>query len=188
MRCDAPAWPSAGLFLCVLGLASVAVVDTSESAATGQQRAGTESLVPSTADELPHVLIVATGGTIASRASSPEQLSGYGIADTGADLVAAVPAISDVAQVSLYQYSNKPSLSIGPEDWLRISQFINKALGPAGYGEHGEIDGVVVTHGTDALEETAYFLNLTVRSEKPVIMVGAMRPASRFPPTVRSTC
>ncbi len=178
MRCDAPAWPSAGLFLCVLGLASVAVVDTSESAATGQQRAGTESLVPSTADELPHVLIVATGGTIASRASSPEQLSGYGIADTGADLVAAVPAISDVAQVSLYQYSNKPSLSIGPEDWLRISQFINKALGPAGYGEHGEIDGVVVTHGTDALEETAYFLNLTVRSEKPVIMVGAMRPAS----------
>ncbi|MFQ5744052.1 MAG: asparaginase [Acidobacteriota bacterium] len=128
---------------------------------------------------LPHVLVVATGGTIASRASSPEQLSGYRVADTGEDLVTAVPAIADVAKVTVEQYSNVGSTSLTPADWLKIAQLINKALeGAGGHDEFGDVDGVVVTHGTDALEETAFFLNLTVRSRKPVVVVGAMRPAS----------
>lgn len=127
---------------------------------------------------LPHVLIVATGGTIASRAGSPENLSGYSVADTGEDLVAAVPAISDVARVTVEQYSNVPSTALAPADWVRIAQLINGALEPQEEGPFGDVDGVVVTHGTDALEETAFFLNLTVRSEKPVVVVGAMRPAS----------
>jgi len=127
---------------------------------------------------LPHVLIVATGGTIASRAGSPENLSGYSVADTGEDLVAAVPSISDVARVTVEQYSNVPSTAITPADWVRLAQLINGALEPQGEGPYGDVDAVVVTHGTDALEETAFFLNLTVRSEKPVVIVGAMRPAS----------
>ena len=127
---------------------------------------------------LPHVLIVATGGTIASRAGSPENLSGYSVADTGEDLVAAVPAISDVARVTVEQYSNVPSTAITPADWVRLAQLINEVLERQGEGPFGDVDGVVVTHGTDALEETAFFLNLTVRSEKPVVIVGAMRPAS----------
>jgi L-asparaginase len=133
---------------------------------------------PEAEPRLPHVLIVATGGTIASRAGSPENLSGYSVADTGEDLVAAVPAISDVAKVTVEQYSNVPSTAITPADWVRMAQLINAALEPQGEGPFGDVDGVVVTHGTDALEETAFFLNLTVRSEKPVVIVGAMRPAS----------
>ncbi len=133
---------------------------------------------PEAETRLPHVLIVATGGTIASRAGSPENLSGYSVADTGEDLVAAVPAISDVARVTVEQYSNVPSTVITPADWVRLAQLINGALEPQGEAPYGEVDGVVVTHGTDALEETAFFLNLTVRSEKPVVIVGAMRPAS----------
>lgn len=133
---------------------------------------------PDAETRLPHVLIVATGGTIASRAGSPENLSGYSVADTGEDLVAAVPAISDVARVTVEQYSNVPSTAITTADWVRLAQLINGALEPQGQGPFGDIDGVVVTHGTDALEETAFFLNLTVRSEKPVVIVGAMRPAS----------
>ncbi|HEX9699254.1 MAG TPA: asparaginase [Acidobacteriota bacterium] len=129
------------------------------------------------APQLPHILVVATGGTIASRAGSPEELSGYSVADTGNELVAAVPSIADVADVTVHQFSNTGSTGITPADWLGMAQLINQVLGAEGY-EGRAVDGVVVTHGTDALEETAYFLNLTVRSPKPVVLVGAMRPAS----------
>jgi len=127
-------------------------------------------------EERPHVLIIATGGTIASRAGSPEQLGGYNVSDTGEDLVAAVPAISDVARVTVEQFSNKPSTAITPGDWLDLARLINDAF--ASDGPYGEVDGAVITHGTDALEETAFFLNYTVDSAKPVVVVGAMRPAS----------
>ena len=141
--------------------------------------ASTPTAAASTQDaSLPHVLVVATGGTIASRAGSPEQLSGYRPAHTGGELVAAVPAIADVARVSVEEYSRKPSSSITPADWLALARQINDALAAESYGDHGQVDGVVVTHGTDALEETAFFLNLTLHSEKPVVVVGAMRPAS----------
>lgn len=129
------------------------------------------------APQLPHVLVVATGGTIASRAGSPEELSGYRVADSGNELVDAVPSIADVADVTVHQFSNTGSTGISPADWLGMAQLINRVLGAEGY-EGRAVDGVVVTHGTDALEETAYFLNLTVRSPKPVVLVGAMRPAS----------
>jgi L-asparaginase len=93
-------------------------------------------------------------------------------------LIASVPAISDVAEVTVEQYSNVPSTSLTPSDWLRLAQLINAATKAGEDGPFGRIDGVVVTHGTDALEETAFFLNLTVKSDKPVVVVGAMRPAS----------
>lgn len=136
------------------------------------------SAVPALAQEVarPHILLIATGGTIASRAGSPEQLGSYRVSDTGKELVAAVPAIDAVARVSVEQFSNKPSTAVDPEDWLELARMVNSAFRPD--GPWGEVDGVVITHGTDTLEETAFFLNYTVKSPKPVVVVGAMRPAS----------
>ena len=169
-----PARCTAGLFFL---LASLMVINAvAPASASSPLQAGQEPATEAPG-HLPRVLLVATGGTIASRAGSPEQLSGYRVADTGDDLVAVVPSIADVARVTVHQFSNKGSTGVTPADWLAIAQLINRAVGAEGY-EGEPVDGVVVTHGTDALEETAYFLNLTVRSEKPVVIVGAMRPAS----------
>ena len=127
--------------------------------------------------ELPRVLVIATGGTIASSAGSARQLSGYRVALTGEDLVASVPGIEQVARITVEQFSNLPSTGLVPADWVRLAQRINVVLAE-GLEDGTIVDGVVVTHGTDALEETAYFLSLTVRSRKPTVVVGAMRPAS----------
>ena len=125
---------------------------------------------------LPHVRIVATGGTIAGR-GQPGRLSGY---RSGAipieELLADVPRLEEVAHVSSEQFSNVGSTSITPAQWLQLAQRINVILADGVDGE--PVDGVVVTHGTDALEETGFFLGLTVRSDAPVVMVGAMRPAT----------
>lgn len=127
-------------------------------------------------DTRPHVRVVATGGTIAGR-GEPGKIAGYrsGSIPVG-DLLADVPGVAEVAHVSAEQYSNVGSTSLMPADWLALAQRINVLL-TEGVDGH-VVDGIVVTHGTDALEETAYFLNLTVRSDKPVVVVGAMRPAT----------
>lgn len=150
-------------------LASVA-----PTVAIGQQPA---SEAAQAEGELPHVRVVATGGTIAGRSQSPEQISSY---RSGAipveELLADLPGLDRVARVSAEQFSNVGSTSLTPADWLRLSQRINAILADGVDGD--PVDGVVVTHGTDALEETGYFLNLTVHSDRPVVMVGAMRPAT----------
>ena len=124
------------------------------------------------APELPRVRIVATGGTIASRAESPTQVSGYSIGFTGEDLLAMAPGIELVADISVEQFSNISSGSMSVERWIALSNRITELLETEGY------DGVVVTHGTDTLDETAFFLHLTVKSDKPVVCTGAMRPSS----------
>ncbi len=127
-----------------------------------------------------HVRVVATGGTIAGR-GEPGRVSGY---RSGAipieELLNGVPGLQEIANVSAEQYSNVGSTSLLPSDWLALAQRINVLLAEGVDGH--PVDGVVVTHGTDALEETAYFLNLTVRSNKPVVVVGAMRPATATSP------
>lgn len=129
------------------------------------------------ATELPRVHVVATGGTIAGRADAPANLAGY---RSGAipveELLASVPGLDQVARVTGEQFSNVGSTGITPAQWVQMAQRINVILAEGVDGE--PVAGVVVTHGTDALEETAYFLNLTVRSAKPVVMVGSMRPAT----------
>src|ERR1700731_2787241 len=120
--------------------------------------------------ELPKVVVLSTGGTIASKQDPVK--GGYVPALSGGELVAAVPAIKKIAQIQVEQISNIPSPDMTPEIWLRLAGRINKLLA------RPEIAGVVVTHGTDTLEETAYFLDLTIISNKPVILVGAQRPAS----------
>ncbi len=136
----------------------------------GAQEEAAEELEP-----LPHVRVVATGGTIAGRAQSAEAGAGY---ESGAlpieELLADLPGLDRMAEVTAEQFINVPSTAVSPAHWLRLAQRINEILRDGVDGR--EVDGVVVTHGTDALEETAYFLDLTVRSDKPVVVVGAMRP------------
>src|SRR5215470_19016639 len=115
--------------------------------------------------ELPKVVVLSTGGTIASRQDPAK--GGYVPALSGEDLVAAVPAIKKVAQIQVEQISNIPSPDMTPEIWLRLAGRINELLART------ELVGAVVTHGTNTLEETAYFLDLTMVSLKPVILVGA---------------
>jgi len=124
----------------------------------------------SAGQSLPTVVVLSTGGTIASRTDPAK--GGYVPALSAVDLIAAVPAIKKVAQIEAQQIANISSSDMTPTVWLDLSMRINDVLSRA------DIAGAVVTHGTNTLEETAYFLDLTVTSSKPVVLVGAQRPAS----------
>ena len=127
--------------------------------------------------QLPRVAILATGGTIASRGSNALSLTDYGVGSghkpVGIEvLVNAVPEIKQFAEISGEQVFNVGSSKLSIDNWLTLARRVNTLLAD----EH--TDGIVITHGTDTLEETAYFLNLVVKSEKPVVLVGSMRPAT----------
>jgi L-asparaginase len=123
-----------------------------------------------TESPLPVVVVLSTGGTIASK-QNPSK-GGYEAALSGEDLVGAIPAIRKIAQIQVEQISNISSSDITPEIWMRLAGRVNDLLAKP------NIAGIVVTHGTNTLEETAYFLDLTTTSTKPVILAGAQRPAS----------
>jgi L-asparaginase len=123
---------------------------------------------------LPLVWVLATGGTISGKGASSTALATYSSgALRGDDLVAAVPEIAQVARVRVEQIANVSSTDITLAHWLTLATRIN-----AIFDEDPAVAGVVVTHGTNTLEETAYFLNLTVKHDRPVVLVGSMRPAS----------
>jgi len=123
-------------------------------------------------EPLPIVVVLSTGGTIASTHSEEE--GGFTSNLPGEQLVAAVPGLDQVARIEVQNVANVGSTNMTPALWLEVSRRANAAL------ERDEVAGVLVTHGTDTMEETAYFLDLTVTSDKPVIMVGAMRVASEW--------
>lgn len=125
------------------------------------------------AGDKPGVTVYATGGTIAGASKSSTDTTNYKAGSLGVEtLLTAVPELNDVATVSGEQIANVSSANITPAVLLRLAKSINTKL--AGSDTHG----VVVTHGTDTAEETAFFLDLTVKSAKPVVIVGAMRPAT----------
>jgi len=122
----------------------------------------------------PRVWVLSTGGTIAGTGSSPTDLSNYKAGTLlGQALVDAVPQIKQIADVTVEQVANIVSSDITLDIWLKLAQRINRIL-----ADDPAVAGVVVTHGTNTLEETAYFLNLTVKSDRPVVLVGSMRPAT----------
>jgi L-asparaginase len=140
------------------------------------QSTPTQRIAPAPSD-LPHVLIIATGGTIAGEQGEPGTLGGYEIRRPIGEIVAGVPELKRYAQVETEQFANIPSAYMTPDQWLQLARRINATL-----EKRPEIAGVVVTHGTDRLEETAFFLHLTVKSDKPVVVVGAQRPATGISP------
>lgn len=120
----------------------------------------------------PRVAILGTGGTIAGTGRSPTQLTEYAAGSlTARQIVDAVPGINTIADITTEQIVNVNSNDVSLDDCQLLSRKINALLAT-------DVHGVVVTHGTSTLEETAYFLNLTVNNAKPVVLVGAMRPSS----------
>jgi L-asparaginase len=126
---------------------------------------------------LPKVLVIATGGTIAGEQREPGTFGPYEIRKNIDEIVDLVPEVRKYAQVETEQFLNVASSRITPELWLQLAQRINTIL-----AQREDIAGVVVTHGTDRLTETAFFLHLTLRSAKPVVVVGAYRPPTGISP------
>jgi L-asparaginase len=119
---------------------------------------------------LPEVAVYATGGTIAGQAKATDQ-SNYTAAQVGVNkLVQAVPELAKIANISSDQVAQIGSQDMSDEVWLKLAKKINS--------ECSRKAGFVITHGTDTMEETAYFLNLVAKCDKPIVLVGAMRPSN----------
>jgi L-asparaginase len=119
-----------------------------------------------------NVVILATGGTIAGAAATGTQ-AGYTSGAVNIDtMIAGVPGITDLANIKGEQISNVGSQDMTFDIMLKLARRINELAQSPG------VDGFVITHGTDTMEDTAFFLNLTVKTDKPVVMVGSMRPST----------
>jgi L-asparaginase len=120
----------------------------------------------------PRIVIVATGGTIAGAAESTTA-AGYKSGAVAVDvLIAAVPQMKKFADVKGVQVSSVGSQDMNDELWVKLATEVNRLAAQS------DVDGIAITHGTDTMEETAYFLNLVVKSEKPVVLTGSMRPST----------
>ena len=115
----------------------------------------------------PRVIIITTGGTIASRMEAPMV--------PGLTLVEAVPQILKYADIEVIEFSKIGSSKITPDHWLRLAKKINEL-----FRNEPNLRGIVVTHGTDSMEETSYFLHLTVKDRRPVILTGAMKTSDEI--------
>jgi glutamin-(asparagin-)ase len=125
------------------------------------------------AQTLANVVIIGTGGTIAGAGASATNTSAYKSAVVPVDaIIEAVPAIKQVANVRGEQVFQIGSESFNDERLITLAKRVSELV------KRTDVDGVVITHGTDTIEETAYFLNLTIHSTKPVVIVGSMRPGT----------
>lgn len=118
------------------------------------------------------IVIVATGGTIAGIGEKGKTVAYHAGEISVEEILSSVPQTNHLADISIVQLFNVDSNEMNDESWLLLSDKVNELL------DDEKVDGVVITHGTDTIEETAYYLNLTVASYKPVVITGAMRPAT----------
>ena len=125
--------------------------------------------------ELPRVALIITGGTIDSVGKDRLDLAWYIEAgkrlNTG-ELLNQLPELNSIANVEEVPFRRLPSHALVDKDWLDMVRTIHSIF------DGNKADGIVITHGTNTIEETAYFLNLTVKTDKPVVVVGSMRPSS----------
>src|SRR5437867_424006 len=130
------------------------------------------SLAANAADK-PNVIILATGGTIAGAGATAANSASYAAAKVPVDkLIASVPELKDVANVTGEQVFQIASEAFTNERLLQLGKRV------AELAKDPKVDGIVITHGTDTTEETAYFLNLVIHTEKPIVLVAAMRPST----------
>jgi len=118
------------------------------------------------------VAIIATGGTIAGTGQLGKTASYRAGEISVEDIISSIPMIKEIADIETVQLFNVDSNEMDPQKWIELTRVVNEVA------RRPEIDGIVVTHGTDTLDETAYFLNLTIYTQKPVVITGAMRPAT----------
>jgi L-asparaginase len=122
--------------------------------------------------KLPNVIILATGGTIAGAAATGAQ-AGYTSGQVNIDaMINAIPEVKKIANLTGEQVSNVGSQDMSFAIMLKLAKLIDE------YAAKQDVTGIVITHGTDTMEETAYFLNLVVKTDKPVVLVGSMRPST----------
>ena len=125
----------------------------------------------------PRIHLITTGGTIAGTSASATDTTDYRAGSlTAEQLLASVPALTDIAEIDVENLYSIDSKDMTPEHWLGLARATQTAL------ERDDVDGVVITHGTDTLEESAFFLDLVLQSEKPVVFTCAMRPATALSP------
>ncbi len=122
--------------------------------------------------EVPNVVVLATGGTIAGAQATQAQQGYKSGTFKVEDLIAAVPLMKNIADLTGEQVVNIGSQDMNDQVWLQLAKRLNEVL------KDESVDGVVITHGTDTMEETSYFLNLVTKSDKPVVLVGSQRPAT----------
>ncbi|MBL11005.1 MAG: L-asparaginase [Acidiferrobacteraceae bacterium] len=118
------------------------------------------------------IVIIGTGGTIAGRAKVSSDLS-YNAAELTVDeLALSVPGLDELADIVLCDLFSLNSKDMGPIEWIKLALTVKE------YAENADISGIVVTHGTDTLEEAALFLELTLNTPKPVVITGSMRAST----------
>lgn len=117
-----------------------------------------------------NILVVFTGGTFSMRID--EKTGGAVPSLDGKDLMSLIPEANNLAKISIYDFGKYPGPHMTPELMLNLSQIVKELV------KKEDIDGVIITHGTDTLEETAYLLDLTIKTEKPIVIIGAMKTSS----------